>query len=42
MLFLDNKFNFNKYDRGMIDFFGIKYDYGSVMYYGSRVFSKNG
>lgn len=40
--FLGNKFNFNKYNRGTIDSLGTKYDYGSVMHYGSKAFSKNG
>ena len=40
--FSGNKFNFNKYNRGTIDSLGTKYDYGSVMHYGSRAFSKNG
>ena len=42
MSFSGNKFNFNKYNRGTIDSLGTKYDYGSVMHYGSRAFSKNG
>ncbi|KAK3710384.1 hypothetical protein QZH41_012311 [Actinostola sp. cb2023] len=35
------KFNFNKYTRSTIDSLGTSYDYGSVMHYGSRAFSKN-
>lgn len=41
-MFLENKFNFKKYFKFIIDFFKILYDYGSVMYYGGRVFFKNG
>lgn len=39
---LGMEFNFNKYSCLIIDFFGILYDYGSVMYYDFRVFSRNG
>ncbi|XP_068719278.1 zinc metalloproteinase nas-15-like [Montipora capricornis] len=35
------KHNFNKYGRQTIDSLGTKYDYGSVMHYGSKAFSKN-
>ncbi|XP_078371488.1 blastula protease 10-like [Oculina patagonica] len=37
-----NKFNFHKYPRSTIDALGTKYDYGSLMHYGSKAFSKNG
>ena len=41
-MFSESKFNFNKYNRNTIDSLGTPYDYGSVMHYGSRAFSKNG
>lgn len=41
-LILDAKFNFQKYSRSTIDSLNTKYDYGSLMHYGSRAFSKNG
>ncbi|XP_078369964.1 uncharacterized protein LOC144653747 isoform X2 [Oculina patagonica] len=34
--------NFRKYSRSTIDSLGTKYDYRSLMHYGSRAFSKNG
>ena len=33
---------FRKYSHDQIDSFGVKYDYGSVMHYHRRAFSKNG
>lgn len=33
---------FKKYDKGEIDSKGSPYDYGSIMHYGSKAFSKNG
>lgn len=41
-LIIGMEFNFYKYSRGKIDLFGILYDYGSLMYYRSIVFSRNG
>ncbi|KAM7433978.1 hypothetical protein ABFA07_015863 [Porites harrisoni] len=34
--------NFRKYNRRTIDSMGSPYDYGSLMHYGSKAFSKNG
>ena len=36
------EYNFNKYGRSTIDSLGTSYDYGSVMHYDSRAFSRNG
>jgi len=33
--------NFKKYKRSKIDSLGTAYDYGSIMHYGSKYFSKN-
>ena len=33
--------NFKKYKRSRIDSLGTAYDYGSIMHYGSKYFSKN-
>ena len=40
--FTGNKHNFNKYGKNSIDSLGTAYDYGSVMHYGARAFTKNG
>lgn len=34
--------NFRRYSRGAVSTLGLGYDYGSVMHYGTRSFSKNG
>jgi hypothetical protein len=36
------EFNFNKQPSSRINSFGVGYDYGSVMHYGERAFSRNG
>ena len=39
---LGEEHNFNRYSHVVSDTLGIGYDYGSVMHYGKRAFSKNG
>ena len=39
---LDKKNNFRKYERSQIDSLGTPYDYGSVMHYSNKAFSRNG
>lgn len=34
--------NFNKYNHSVVTDFGTEYDYGSVMHYSEKAFSKNG
>ena len=41
-IFTGRENNFLKYDNGFIDSLGSPYDYGSVMHYGDKFFSKNG
>jgi len=38
----DRRVNFRNYGRSRIDSLGSPYDYGSVLHYGSKAFSKNG
>lgn len=42
IFFIGKRRNFRKYSRSTIDSLGTKYDYGSIMHYGSKAFSKNG
>lgn len=39
---MGRKHNFNKYEEGVVTDFNITYDYGSVMHYSGKAFSKNG
>ncbi|KAJ7393134.1 hypothetical protein OS493_008435 [Desmophyllum pertusum] len=39
---IGNKHNFRKYSKSTIDSLGTAYDYGSIMHYGGRAFTKNG
>ncbi|KAJ7385144.1 Meprin A subunit beta [Desmophyllum pertusum] len=41
-IYESNKHNFKKYGTNTIDSLGTAYDYGSIMHYSSRAFSKNG
>ena len=41
-IFTGGEKNFRKYDNGRINSLGSPYDYGSVMHYGDKFFSKNG
>lgn len=36
------EYNFNKYNTSIITSFEIEYDYGSIMHYSGKAFSKNG
>lgn len=38
----ETKQNFVKYDKTVSSSYGVPYDYGSVMHYSQRAFSKNG
>lgn len=41
VVFIGRKFNFKKQKASIIDSFGTKYDYKSIMHYGAYTFSKN-
>ena len=41
-IFLGFASNFKKYPKSDIDSLNMSYDYGSIMHYGRRAFSKNG
>ena len=36
-----HKHNFNKYEASQVTSYGIGYDYGSIMHYSEKAFSKN-
>jgi hypothetical protein len=38
----NHEHNFNKYNESVVTSYGVDYDYGSVMHYSAKAFSKNG